>query len=656
MTTLSPTRRIQTRSSRNTLNIPAVPPSTIEDNMDDELPARKRRRLNNSASMDIVDTVSVTPVSVTPLSSSSKPNIPKPNISKPNKPLMRQTLRRQRLRPQPQMNPISEPSSESDSETVQTSSTSEWHTTDDQSDMSSESVSSENADSITITSDDTLNISSRQSRDMLIKSLIALLVLELQSSHDMDICDNSEDESEDDDTTGSEEDESETEEDESVEYDRKHRNRAYTSLKKKQVDEFCALMKYKKSNECVQYFQALPAEERFAYLQTLAPLQTTLTHSKPLLLMLLDKTNCPENNKLVAIDKLNAIQRMTKDSNGSAGEEIAKIQSWVHNFIRIPFGQYKSIPVTLDSTPSDQREFIWNARRILDDVVYGLDDAKSQIIRLVGQILVNPKAGNTSIGIEGPAGTGKTTLIKEGLGRIFGRPTKFIALGGAVEGSMLEGSPSVYIGSKSGAIVNTLIQEQCMNPIFVFDELDKLTDSSKGYEVSQVIMRLTDTTQNNTFSDKYFEDVELDLSLCTCVFSYNVESKIDPILLSRLYKIKTDGYTYKDKLVIGTKYLLPKILEQMKFAPDDIRFEPCAIRHILDHHAKAEKGVRNLKHCMEMICSKINIARILAPCSSTDEPYSINPSTLTFPFIITADVVRTIIPPSAHHVSEMMYI
>ena len=368
--------------------------------------------------------------------------------------------------------------------------------------------------------------------------------------------------------------------------------------------------------------------------------------------MVLDLPDTEQANKLVAIEKINTVARLMRESNGSTGEEISKINGWVHQFMRIPFGKYQSIPVSLESTPIEQRQFLHNARQILDQVIYGMTDAKIQILQLVGQILVNPMSANTSIGIEGPAGTGKTTLIKDGLSRIFNRPTKFIPLGGAVEGSMLEGSPSVYIGSKYGAIVNSLISSQSMNPIFIFDELDKLPDSSKGYEVTQVLMRLTDVTQNNTFSDKYFEEVEFDLSKCTCVFSYNSLSKVDPTLASRLFKIKTDGYSYKDKVIIGQQYLLPKIIQQLKFAPTDIEFEEAAFRQILDRQDSSEKGVRTFKHAIETICSKINMARLIR--TSNDMEY--NPlGEISFPFRVTPEIVKKLIPLSHSQSVYMMY-
>jgi len=337
---------------------------------------------------------------------------------------------------------------------------------------------------------------------------------------------------------------------------------------------------------------------------------------------------------------------------------------WLDKFVRIPFGKYSIPPVSIQSTNDEKRAFLINARNILDEVAYGLEDAKAQIMQLVGRIVVNPTATGCAIGLEGPPGTGITTLIKEGLGRIFNRPTKFISLGGAIEGGELEGHSHVYVGSASGTIVNTLIHEQCMDPIFVMDEADKLTESTKGAEVTQVLMRMTDVTQNMSFGDKYFDNIELDISRSICVFSYNDITKIDPILLDRMYTIKTGKYSEKQKIIIVQQYMLPKILSQLSFQKEDIVFENKAISQIIDRHCASEHGVRNLKRCIETICTKLNLSRLLKSESEstiktpmntqTNEPpsdtsklineYMLSSDNVVFPYTVTTDTIFKLLP------------
>ena len=156
-----------------------------------------------------------------------------------------------------------------------------------------------------------------------------------------------------------------------------------------------------------------------------------------------------------------------------------------------------------------------------------------------------------------------------------------------------------------------MVQCKSMNPIIFFDELDKVSKTTKGDEINGILTHLTDTSQNTMFHDKYFSEVEFDLSKALFVFSYNDESKINPILLDRMYKVETNGYLTKEKTTIATKYLLPNIYSQLKFTDTDIIFNNDIISHIINNYTEQEKGVRNLKRCLEIIMTKLNIYRLM---------------------------------------------
>lgn len=134
-----------------------------------------------------------------------------------------------------------------------------------------------------------------------------------------------------------------------------------------------------------------------------------------------------------------------------------------------------------------------------------------------------------------------------------------------------------------------------MNPVIYFDELDKISDTPKGEEIAGILTHLTDTSQNNQFHDKYFSEVDFDLSKCLFIFSYNDETKVNPILRDRMYKIKTSGYDKKQKMIISNNYLLPKIRDQINFKLDDIKITDEALNHIIENNCNNEDGVRNLK-------------------------------------------------------------
>lgn len=368
---------------------------------------------------------------------------------------------------------------------------------------------------------------------------------------------------------------------------------------------------------------------------------------KPYRLTLLE-SEIPVMFKSIAIKKIGTLRNMDPGSG-----EYYKIKNWVDTFMRIPFGEYKTLPVCIDDGIEVCHEFMASSQKILDTAVYGLNDAKMQIMQMLGQLITNPKAIGSSIAIHGPPGTGKTSLVKEGISKILNRPFAFIALGGATDSSFLEGHGYTYEGSTWGKIVQILIESKCMNPVIYFDELDKISDTPKGEEIAGILTHLTDTTQNSQFHDKYFSEIDFDLSKCLFIFSYNDESKINPILKDRMYRIETKGYNQKQKTVISNQYLLPKIREQIRFESGDVIIPDATLHYIIDNFCNTEDGVRNLKRCLEIVYTKLNLYRLMRPGSNLfEEDMSIK---VEFPFTVTKDIVDKLVKksgglnPSYHH-------
>ena len=180
-----------------------------------------------------------------------------------------------------------------------------------------------------------------------------------------------------------------------------------------------------------------------------------------------------------------------------------------------------------------------------------------------------------------------------------------------------------------------------MNPVIYFDELDKISDTAKGEEIAGILTHLTDTSQNSQFHDRYFCDIDFDLSKCLFIFSYNDENKVNPILRDRMYKIQTKGYDKKQKTIISNNYLLPKIREQVMFQTGDILIPDDSVHYIIETHCNKEDGVRNLKRCLEIIYTKLNLYRLMKPGSNLfEEEMSL---TVEFPFTVTKDVVDKLI-------------
>ena len=323
------------------------------------------------------------------------------------------------------------------------------------------------------------------------------------------------------------------------------------------------------------------------------------------------------------------------------GGEYYKMKTWVDAFMQIPFGKYQSLPLQISDGIEKCHEFMDSAKKTLDGAVYGLNESKLQIMQMVGQWITNPDAVGTAIAIKGPMGTGKTTLVKEGISKILGREFAFIALGGATDSSFLEGHSYTYEGSMSGKIVDILIQSKCMNPVIYFDELDKVSDTPKGEEIIGILTHLTDTSQNRQYHDKYFAEIDFDLSKCLFIFSYNDESKINPILRDRMYRIQTQGYNQKEKTNIANNYLLPKIREQVRFSDEDIIIPDDVIHYIVTELTEKEEGVRNLKRCLEIIYTKLNLYRLMKPDTNLfEQDMSLK---VEFPFTVTKDVVQKLV-------------
>ena len=213
----------------------------------------------------------------------------------------------------------------------------------------------------------------------------------------------------------------------------------------------------------------------------------------------------------------------------------------------------------------------------------------------------------------GPPGTGKTSLVKDGISKILGREFAFIALGGTGDSSFLEGHSYTYEGSTWGKIVQIIIDSKCMNPVIYFDELDKISDTPKGEEIIGILTHLTDTSQNSQFHDKYFSEVNFDLSKCLFIFSYNDESKVNSILRDRMYRIQTKGYEPDEKITIAKDHLLPTIREQVNFKEDDVILPDETLKYLVssEHLTNNEQGVRNLKRCLEIIYTKLNLYRLV---------------------------------------------
>ena len=398
----------------------------------------------------------------------------------------------------------------------------------------------------------------------------------------------------------------------------------------------------KKTGEIEYFKKQLSNKEQLRVIKELKEINEHISIKKPYRLVLLD-SNIPPKFKATVMQKVSMLRSMEPGD-----PEYFKLKTWVDGFMRIPFGVHKHLNVNMTDGIDKCSDFMENAKTILDDCVYGLNDAKMQIMQMMGQWITNPDALGTAIAIKGPPGTGKTSLVKEGISKILGREFSFIALGGTGDASSLEGHGYTYEGSLWGRIAQILMDSKCMNPVIYFDELDKVSDTPRGEEIIGILTHLTDTSQNTQFHDKYFSEIHFDLSKCLFIFSYNDESRINPILRDRMYRIVTKGYDKKEKQIIARDFLLPKIREQVCFKQDELIIPDETLEEIISNETitKGEEGVRNLKRCLEIIHTKLNLFRLMKPeknIFSKDLDLKI-----TFPVTVTKEHIKKLVDCEQH--------
>lgn len=276
-------------------------------------------------------------------------------------------------------------------------------------------------------------------------------------------------------------------------------------------------------------------------------------------------------------------------------------------------------------------DYMKETNTILDEAVHGHKIAKRQIERIIGQ-WINGEQNGYCFGFEGPPGVGKTSLARKGLAKCLKsddgsyRPFSFIALGGSSNGSTLSGHNYTYVGSTWGRIVDILIEKKCMNPIIFIDELDKISKTENGKEIIGILTHLVDPTQNESFQDKYFSGIDLDLSKALFIFSYNDVNLIDRVLLDRIHRVKFNHLTLEDKQTITTEYILPELYKKVG-VEDIIQLNDDIITFIIESYTN-EAGVRKLKEILFEIISEINLELL----NSTED--------IKLPIVVTKETIK----------------
>jgi ATP-dependent Lon protease len=290
-------------------------------------------------------------------------------------------------------------------------------------------------------------------------------------------------------------------------------------------------------------------------------------------------------------------------------ESDTKRREWIETIISVPTGVYTPLP---ELATSDVKAYFREVKQSLDRAVYGLDNVKEEIINYLAQcVATGDNSAPRVLALQGSAGVGKTKIVRAGISRALNRPMHTFSMGGIKDSSYFTGFEYTYVGSKPGAIADKIIKGGVMNPILFFDELDKISETSVGREVEDMLVHLTDPVQNHDFNDKYINEIPIDLSRAIIIFSFNDISRISPILLDRLHIVNIKSPSADDKIHIARDYLLPEVLQSIQVKREDFSITDSAYKKIIRDYCKGYDGVRFLKRCLETILLRINSARLL---------------------------------------------
>ena len=241
------------------------------------------------------------------------------------------------------------------------------------------------------------------------------------------------------------------------------------------------------------------------------------------------------------------------------------------------------------------------AARILDEGHYGLEKVKERVLEFLAVRQLTHKNQNSIICFVGPPGVGKSSLAKS-IAAATGRKFVRLSLGGVRDEAEIRGHRRTYIGAFPGQIIQMMKRAGTVNPVFLLDEVDKMSMDFRG-DPSSALLEVLDPEQNDTFVDHYM-DIEYDLSRVMFIATANVEHPIPPALKDRMEIIQLAGYTPNEKLEIARQFLVPRQLDSHGLTADAVRFGEDSLGHLMDSYTR-EAGVRNLEREIAAVCRKL---------------------------------------------------
>ena len=253
------------------------------------------------------------------------------------------------------------------------------------------------------------------------------------------------------------------------------------------------------------------------------------------------------------------------------------------------------------SVRTEDNVSIKQAKEVLDADHFGLEKVKTRIIEHLAVIKLKGKISGSIICLVGPPGVGKTSVASS-IARATGRKFVRMSLGGVKDEAEVRGHRKTYIGAMPGRIIYGLKNAGSSNPVFLLDEIDKISSDMRG-DPASALLEVLDPEQNSTFRDRYLE-VPYDLSDVLFITTANTLDTIPAPLLDRMEVIELSGYTREEKYEIAKRYLVPKKLKENGVDVNRVKFDESAVYEVIDGYTR-EAGVRNLEREIGSICRKI---------------------------------------------------